>query len=478
MEYFHRMLLIELLLLTFKMQFMRKVIFILSLLLLGVIQVRAQQEIVNAIFSEALASDVAYENLRLLCETTEGRIAGSSASVRAVELTHSIMKVMGLDSVYLQEIMVPKWVRGEREAARMNSSLLGEMNLNVSALGLSVGTGQEGLSARVIEVQGIDELEKMGREQVEGKIVFFNRPFDKTHYNTFRGYGSAVDQRYSGPHAAAKLGAVAAVVRSVTSAAHDFPHTGVTFLSEEGPNVPAVAVSTLGADLLSQWLKEDPSLSLFLRTSCEQFPDTISWNVVGEIWGSQYPSEIITVGGHLDAWDNSPGAHDDGAGCMQSIEVLRLFRELGIQPKRTIRAVMFMDEEIAQRGGQAYAEYARLNEESHFFAIESDRGAYTPRGFSIDASPENLAALKSLQQFFAPYGMHEFFSGGSGVDIEPLKNHFNLTLAGLVTDSQRYFDVHHSGNDTFDQVNRREMQLGSAAMAALIYLIDALDLLK
>jgi hypothetical protein len=436
-----------------------------------------QEEVVEAIFSNALNSDVAYENLRVLCETTEGRIAGSPAAAAAVEFTRQIMENMDLDSVYLQAMMVPNWKRGEPEQARIISSRLGVRELNVLALGLSVGTGVDGLLAGVIELQSVDELEKLGKENIEGKIVFFNRPVDQSHYNTFRGYGGAVDQRFHGPARAAEYGAVAALVRSVTTASHDFPHTGVTRVREDGNNIPALAVSPVGADILSHWLKTDPDLTLFLRNTSHRLPDVESHNVIGEIRGSLYPNQIITVGGHLDAWDNSPGAHDDGGGCMQSIDVLRIFRELGIQPKRTIRAVMFMDEEIAQSGGRKYAEEAARNNEEHYFAIESDRGVFTPRGFSIDAGDERLAALQALKPFFTLYGIHEFFRGGSGVDIAPLKDYFELALAGLVTDSQRYFDLHHAATDTFDQVNRREMQLGTAAMAALIYLIDHLDVL-
>ncbi|MEE4176308.1 MAG: M20/M25/M40 family metallo-hydrolase [Bacteroides sp.] len=457
---------------------MQKLIITLFILIFGTLSARSQQVVVESIFLEALSSNIAYENLQILCETTEGRIAGSQASLAAVDLTQRMMEGLELDSVYRQEIMVPHWIRGEVELSRMESRLLGSQALTVSSLGLSVGTGPDGVKARVTEVKGLDELESLGREGIEGRIIFFNRPFNHAFYNTFLGYGDAVDQRFYGPHRAAQYGAVAVIVRSVTSAIHDFAHTGVTYVSEEGPNIPAVAVSTLGAEQLSQWLEADPELELYLETHCRQLPDTVSYNVIGEIRGSHYPNEIITVGGHLDAWDNSPGAHDDGAGCMQSMEVLRIFRALGLQPKRTVRAVMFMDEEIAQRGGQAYVEDARVNGEEHYFALEADRGAFSPRGFSIDAAPENLLAIQALQPLFAPYGMHEFIAGGSGVDIEPLKKHFQMTLAGLLTDSQRYFDVHHSANDTFDKINRREMQLGSAAMAALIYLLDAGDVLK
>ena len=437
-----------------------------------------QQKIVDAIFSNALASDVAYENLRILCETTEGRISGTPEAAAAVEFTRQIMASMELDSVYLQEVMVPRWIRGDQELARIVSSQFGHEELSVVALGRSVGTGPEGLSAHVVEVKHLSDLEKLGREGLEGKIVFFNRAVDQTYYNTFEAYSGAVDQRFHGPAEAAMYGAVAAVVRSVTTAYHDHAHTGVTRLNENGPNIPAIAVSPVGADKLSSQLTLDPDLRLYVRTTSHQMPDVLSYNVIGEIRGSKYPDQIITVGGHLDSWDNSPGAHDDGAGCMQSIDVLRIFLEEGIRPKRTIRAVMFMDEEISQRGGNKYADLANERGEQHYFAIESDRGAFTPRGFSIDSNPGRLKAIQNLKPYFASYGIHEFFAGGSGVDIAPLKNHFDMALVGLVTDSQRYFDLHHSSNDTFDQINRREMQLGTAAMAAIIYLVDSLDILE
>ncbi len=451
--------------------------FLIFLLVLS-FPLQSNEKVVRHIFENALHSDVAYKNLHILCETTEGRIAGTPEAAAAVEFTRQIMAGMDLDSVYLQEVMVPNWQRGEPEVVRAVSPVLGTTELTALAFGLSVGTGPDGLVAPVIELHHLNQLEELGREGLEGRVVFFNRPFDHSYYNTFAGYSATVDQRFRGPAMAAEYGAVAAVIRSVTSANHDYAHTGVTRFVEGGPNIPALALSPVAADKLSQWLRTDPDLALFIRNTSHRLPDVLSYNVIGEIRGSRYPNEIITVGGHLDAWDNSQGAHDDGAGCMQSIDVLRIFRELAIQPKRTVRAVMFMDEEIAQRGGNQYAELAARRGEEHYFAIESDRGAFTPRGFSIDTDEARLQAMKSLKPFFEPFGMHEFFAGGSGVDIAPLKNYYDtVTLVGLVTDSQRYFDLHHAASDTFDQVNRREMQLGSAAMAAVIYLVDVLDLL-
>jgi carboxypeptidase Q len=222
-------------------------------------------------------------------------------------------------------------------------------------------------------------------------------------------------------------------------------------------------------------LKEDPELSLFIRTECQNYGEVVSANVIGEIRGSQYPDQIITVGGHLDAWDLGEGAHDNGAGCIQSIEVLRLFKELGIHPKRTIRAVMFMDEEIAQRGGAEYARQAELKGEKHYLAIESDRGGLLPVGIGVSTTPEKMKKIIGLKELFTPYGINWISEGGGGVDVNPLRK-FGTPVGSVIPDSQRYFDYHHSANDTFDKVNIRELQLGSAAMAALVYLVDLYDL--
>ncbi len=431
--------------------------------------------LIRNIFDEALTSRAAYENLRWLCKNTKGRIAGSPEAAAAVEFTRQVMLRMDLDSVYLQELMVKRWVRGDSEYARMSSSKFGSEDLAITALGTSVGTDDAGIVSHVIEVQNFEELALLGEKGVKGKIVFFNRPMDPTLINTFRGYGGAVNQRTNGAFEAAKYGAVAAIIRSATSAIDDYPHTGVMYYHEGTTKIPAVCVSTRGANLLSTWLKEDSDLNLHIISNCQNYPDVTSFNVIGEIRGSTYPDEIITIGGHLDAWDNGEGAHDDGAGCVQSIEVLRLFKELGIQPKRTVRAVMFMDEEIAQRGGKKYTEMASLNNEIHYVALESDRGGLLPRGFGIGAKGKRLDDFLSLSTYFKPYGITEFTSGGGGVDIGPLRE-FGTVLISLVPDGQRYFDYHHSPNDTFEQVNIRELQMGSASIAALIYLIDKNDL--
>lgn len=260
-------------------------------------------------------------------------------------------------------------------------------------------------------------------------------------------------------------------MRSLSLAQDDYPHTGAMHYQDGVPQVPVAAISTNGADLLSRELKQDPGLRFTLKMNPRTLPDAVSHNVVGEIKGSEFPDEIIVVGGHLDSWDLAQGAHDDGAGCMQAIEVLRILQDMHYKPKRTIRAVMFMNEENGLRGGLKYAELAKKNQENHIAAMESDAGGFSPRGFSLDAPAEKRSQVMRWKQVLAPYGLQDIGPGGGGADISPLKNG-HTALIGFRPDSQRYFVHHHAANDTFEHVNRRELELGGAAMAALVYLID------
>jgi carboxypeptidase Q len=432
-----------------------------------------KEKTVRSIFDEALTDRTAYRQLEYICKNTKGRIPGSPAAAEAVEFTRQALIKAGADSVWLQKVPVPHWERGF-EQCRVVSSKLGSYDLKISALGLSVGTQPEGVISKIIEVHDFDELKLLGKKSIEGKIVFFNRPADNKLINSFAGYAGAVNQRTQGASEASKYGAVAVVVRSATQAIDDFPHTGVTRYEDMVNKIPAVAISTIGAELLSQWLKTDPDLTIHLTSTCKNYPDTWSYNVIGEIYGSQKTNEIIIAGGHLDAWDITEGAHDDAGGCVQAIEMIRIFKKLGIRPKRTIRAVMFMNEEMSGTGGRTYAAEGKLKGEIHYAALESDRGVLSPRGFGFDADGERLEKLISLSSYFVPYNIRDFDKGGGGSDISPLKSTGTL-LIGSIPETQRYFYYHHSANDTFEQVNLREFQMGSAASASLIYLIDLLD---
>ncbi len=432
----------------------------------------ADEVMIRKIFDEALEKGHSYEMLRQLTKDVGARLSGSPGAAAAVEWSRQKMIEYGFDRVFLQEVMVPHWVRGKKEIGRIvNSRKLGSQDVNVVALGNSVGTGPRGTVAKVVKVNDFQELAALGKEKIQGNIVFFNRPMDPKLTDTFRAYSGASNQRGNGPTEAAKYGAIGVVVRSLSSFKDDVPHTGSTRYGLNVPKIPAVAISTNDADLLSGLMEDDDELEFYFETHSQMLPDVLSHNVVGEIKGSEYPDEIIVVGGHLDSWDLAEGAHDDGAGCVQSIEVLRIMKAMGYKPKRTIRAVMFMNEENGLRGGTKYAELAEQNAEKHIAAMESDRGGFLPVGFGIsgtEAQQNKLIAWKSL---FEAYGIYQFKVGGGGADISPLRTQ-DVPLIGYIPDSQRYFKYHHTGIDNFEAVNQRELEMGAAAMAAVIFLID------
>lgn len=428
---------------------------------------------IKQIFDTALTSGKAHDWLRFLSLQIGGRLSGSVEAEQAVEYTKTELEALGLDRVYLQPVMVPKWVRGAPEFAYIETTPGVTTTVPITALGGSIATSSMGLKAGVVEVKSLDELEQLGRTKIQGKIVFYNRPMEPTLINTFAAYGGCVDQRYSGAEAAAKFGAVGVIVRSMNLRLDDFPHTGAMSYGDLplDQRIPAAAISTKGADLLSATLSLNKQTQFYFKQNSRNFPDVKSYNVIGEIKGSLYPDEIMVVGGHLDSWDLGDGSHDDGAGVVQSMDVLSLLKQVGYRPKRTIRVVLFMNEENGLRGGNEYARVALAEGEKHVFALESDSGGFTPRGFSFDTDKETFEQIKSWSTYFYPYLSDRFELGGSGADIGPLKPQ-GLILAGLKPDSQRYFDHHHSDNDRFEHVNKRELELGAAAMTALIYLMD------
>ncbi len=432
--------------------------------------VDSEEPNIKSIFDEVLSNGEAYENLRYLCKEIGPRLSGSPQAEMAVEFTADLMRNYGFDTVYLQEVMVPKWVR--RKPAVAYAMVQGEkVPLNLCALGNSVSTNGM-IRAQVIEVQSFEELEALGKEKIKGKIVFYNKPMDPTFIRTGKAYGSAGFQRWSGPSEAAKYGAVASINRSLGSAIDDFPHTGSTGYKLNLPKIPGSAISTRDANKLSELLRNDPELEIGLEMDCGMEGEVLSHNVIGEIRGIEDPEKIIAVGGHLDSWDLGEGASDDGTGCMQAIEVLRIFKALDIRPKNTIRAVMFMNEENGLRGGKKYAEIAAEKGEVHVAALESDGGGFTPYGFGYtlpDTTMEEM--ILSWKPLFERREMHVLRRGGGGADIGPLRNQ-DVPLFGLYVDSQRYFYYHHTADDTFEKVNDRELHLGAGALASLIYLID------
>jgi len=426
--------------------------------------------IIQEIFATGLNEGQCYPWLQSLTQDVGHRLAGSEGAERAVGMMYSILDTLKLDSVWLQPCRVSHWYRGEPEVVRVISNTGETTILRALALGNSVGTAPDGISAGVIEVQGLEDLAAMPEAAVEGKVVFFNRPMRKDVVNTFYGYGRAVDQRWSGPRAAAEKGAVAAVVRSMTTAQDTFPHTGSTDYRGDGSDIPAVAISTVDADLLSHLLRTE-SVQLYIRTTCTMLDSVTSHNVIGEIRGSESPDEIILVGGHLDSWDVGAGAHDDGSGCVQAMDVLYLLRKIGYIPRRTIRCVLFMNEENGLAGAKAYAKMAT---QFHLAAIESDAGGFLPLGFGMGAEgtlqEKYFKDVRDWWGLIEPYDLN-LAPGGGGADVSQLRSQGGM-LFGMRTNSQRYFDYHHTWQDTFDKVHRRELRIGAAAMTSLVFLLD------
>jgi hypothetical protein len=430
----------------------------------------ADSVFIKKIVDETMTNATAYNNLRKLCKQVGPRLSGSAQFQKAVNLVFTMMKEAGADTVYLQQCMVPHWVRGEKETGQIILSNGKKYDLHLCALGNSVGTGANGINADVVEINSMAQLNSLGND-LKGKIVFFNFPMNPTYINTFRTYSESGVSRTRGPSFAARYGAVGAIVRSLAINLNDYPHTGVTVYNDSFPKIPAVAISTNDAEYLSKELKNKNVSKAYFRTTSQMLPDAIGYNVVGEIRGSQFPAEIITVGGHLDSWDLAEGANDDGSGVVQSIEVLRTLKSLGIKSKRTIRAVAFANEENGGRGGKKYLDEAKAKNEKHIFALESDEGGFTPRGFSLQMPEAKQNKIMQWKNLFYPYGIYNIVAGGSGSDVEPL-GEIGTSLAGLNPDTQRYFDIHHAATDVLENVSERELKLGAANMAALIWLVS------
>ena len=455
------------------MKYIIQIIFLIQSIQLSIAQEDKHVYNISKIYDVALTNGNSYEWLDYLSNQIGGRLSGSLNADRAVKWGFKELNNLDLDKVFLEDVMVPKWVRGTFEYASIITGPGMSINVPICSLGGSIATPASGLRAQVIEVKSFEELEVLGMKNIKGKFVFFNRPMPAGIIDTFEAYSVTRDQRSNGAERAAKYGAVGVIIRSMNLKLDDYPHTGNMSYGKL-PNkmrIPAAAISTNGAELLSSMLSLNKNLYFYLKQDCKNLPDVKSYNVIGEIKGSDFPNEIIVVGGHLDSWDLGDGAHDDGAGIVQSMEVLNIFNKISYKPKRTIRVVLYMNEENGLRGGITYAKNAKNKKENHVFALESDAGGFSPRGFSFEASDNQFKKIKSWETYFHPYLTDRFTLGGSGADIGPLRNG-KIVLAGLRPDSQRYFEYHHTANDTFEAINKRELELGAAAMTTMIYLVD------
>lgn len=441
-------------------------------------QYRADSTMLRKIFDEELNNGRSYEDLRYLCKKIGNRISGSKQANQAVDWTKKLMESYGFDTVYLQKIEVPNWKRGKEKELYVRQvnpnpkvkDPVSPRKLKITALGGSVSTNGK-MQGDLVEVKSFEELKQLGKEKVEGKIVFFNIKMDPVNIQTFKSYGGCVVQRVDGADEASALGAKGVIIRSCTMAHDDHPHTGSMRYNGKVPKIPAAAISTESADWISKGMALGYKYNADFELNCRWEKDTTSYNVIGELRGVQHPEKIIAVGGHLDSWDIGEGAHDDGAGCIHSIEAVRILKQLGYKPNNTLRVVMFMNEENGVRGGKGYAAIAKEKGEQHIAGIESDAGGNVPRGFSIEKET-HYKSLLQWTELFKPYNIHYFETGYSGVDIGQLRDHSDAALIGFVPDPQRYFDYHHAETDVFENVHQRELELGCATISALIYLID------
>ncbi len=396
------------------------------------------------------------------------RLSGSENSIKAIHWAKNKMKELGFDKVWLQPVMVPHWERGNVESASIkNSENFGGRKLVIAALGGSIPTGDQGVEAKILSVKSFKELREK-KDLAKDKIVFFDRAFDPGLYSG--SYGGVFAYRVFGPDSAAKYGAIGMLLRSITDRRDNVPHTGITFYGGKVNKIPAVALGYLDADFLRNALKEDPNLKVNVKLNSKWFPDAKSFNVIGEIKGTEFPNEIITVGGHIDSWDKGVGANDDGTGCIQSIEVVDLFKRLKIKPKRTIRVVLFINEENGSRGATAYGAFADSSLQKTIAAMEADAGSGSPRAFSVDSDSLTIAKINSWLPVLSKTGILQVRKGGSGADVGRIKS--AKARIGYGPDGQRYFDYHHSDNDQFSIIHPREFELGSAAMATLVFMID------
>jgi carboxypeptidase Q len=427
---------------------------------------------IGKIADEIFLNGKAYGYLTVLTKTVGGRLSGSPQMVKAEKWGRETLADAGADKVWMQECMVPHWIRGGKDEARLVLGNRKEETLDILALGNSVGTGASGITAPVVLINSFEELEKR-KDEIKGKIVFYNYRFNPRLIQTFRAYGDAVRYREFGASRAAKYGAVAMLVRSMTSSVDNNPHTGALDYIDSFPRIPAAAIGLWDADKLANAISKNGNVKVFLRTHAKMLPDTIAHNVIGEITGSEFPDQFITIGGHLDSWDPAEGASDDGTGCVHSIEVLRVFKALGYKPRHTIRIVLFANEENGLRGGTKYGQEAKTKNEKHIFGLESDAGGFTPRAFSIGLPADKLEKIREAWlPLLRTYGVNEFAQGGGGADVNPLNELLGTPVAELIPDSQRYFDYHHSRSDVLANVNKRELELGAINMAALVYLVD------
>lgn len=416
---------------------------------------KTAQRLINA----ALEDSAGYSQLAELCDHIGNRLSGSPALERAVEWSVAQMKKDGLENVQTIPVKVPHWVRGRERAAIVSPV---RHTLTMTGLGGSVATPADGITAPVVVVRSFEELEKRGRSGVAGKIVVYNAPFES--------YFRTVQYRTAGASRAARLGAVAALVRSVTPVSLENPHTGAMEYEAGVVKIPTAAVTIEDAEMLQRLSSGHAPVEVHLEMEARTLPDAASANVIGEIPGRESPEEVVVIGGHLDSWDVGQGAQDDGSGIMTALSAARIIRKLGLRPRRTLRVVFWTNEENGSAGAEAYRRWVGAKIQNHVAAIEMDGGAEKPVGFSFGGSRAALPELGAIGALLEPVGASGLQHGGGGADIAPLMRD-GVPGLGLRTIGTHYFDWHHSPADTMDKVDPKDLRLNIAAMAVMAYVL-------
>ncbi len=426
----------------------------------------------------AFESDYAYRQLAHLSNNIGPRLSGSPQAQAAVEYVAAELRNLGLE-VQLEKVMVPHWVRGEETGALTEYPGMAPrttQKIVLTALGGSVATPADGLTAEVVVVNNFDELTALGRGRVAGKIVLFNAKFDQQLAdNGFAGpaYGQAVIYRGIGASAAARLGAVAALNRSAGGADYRLPHTGALRYADDAPKIPAAAVTSEDAETIA-YLAREGKVRMHLVLTPQTLPDAVSYNVIADLKGSEHPEQIVIASGHLDSWDLGRGAIDDGAGVVIAMQSAQLLKQLHLRPKRTIRIIAWMNEENGARGARTYADDHKADFANHFAAIESDSGASHPMGFYAQGKPELLTLLQPLSTILQSQGAGVTrMVEETGTDVAPLGEAGVPTFAPI-QDARTYFNYHHTAADTLDKVNPRELQENCALVAALTYTLASM----
>ncbi|MCY1661653.1 M20/M25/M40 family metallo-hydrolase [Chryseobacterium sp. SL1] len=421
------------------------------------------------ISDEIMTNGTAYENLGQLTKGIGPRFSATPGYMRAVDWAEKKLKEIGIDMIWKMEAKAPVWIRG-KESLQIKTANGDWKNIRMLSFGNSEGTGGKDLTCEIVLINSTSELNAMSVGQLKDKIVFVNLPMDPKIINTSDSYLITAKSKLISASVIAKTGAKALIIRSLTTASDDTPHAKMVYYEPDDKiRIPALSIGVKSADELEKLLKSQ-KVTAKLNMTAQSKGDTTNPNIIAEIQGKK-DSKVIVLGAQLDSWDFGEGAIDDGTGVAQCIEVLRTFKALGLENNHTIRVVFYANSENGGQGREMYAAYVKKKDEKHIFALGTDAGGYSPRGFSLDMSPQRRKQIFEWKNYFLPYGVYDFDQTEAIQDISPLKK-MDIPLAELVVDTQRYFDYHHSEQDTFDKVNKRELLLGAVAMTQMIFMID------